>query len=67
MKLGPATNLDKRNKTTSKMFDVMSENCDVIVNFPIYGQSGAIRKPDTGRIVCKTYVLINSNLLFYKN
>ena len=45
----------------------MLENCDVIVIFPIYGQFGAIRKPDSGRIVCKTYVFINSNLLFYKN
>ena len=68
MKLGPVTKLDKRNKTTSKKFDddVMSENCDVIVIFPIYGQFGAIRKPDSGRIVCKTYIFINSNLLSYK-
>ena len=47
--------------------DVMSEHCDVIVIFPIYGQFGAIRKPDSGRIVCKTYIFINSNLLSYKN
>ena len=69
MKLGPVTKIDKRNKTTSKKFDddVMSENCDVIVIFPIYGQFGAIRKPDSGRIVCKTYIFINSNLLSYKN
>ena len=69
MKLGPVTKLDKRNKITSKKFDddVMSENCDVIVIFPIYGQFGAIRKPDSGRIVCKTYIFINSNLLSYKN
>ena len=44
----------------------MSKNCDVIAIFLIYGQSGATRKPDSGRIVCKTYVFINSNLLFYK-
>ena len=69
MKLGPITKLDKRNKTTSNKFDddVMSEYCDVIVIFPIYGQFGAIRKPDSGRIVCKTYIFINSNLLSYKN
>ena len=69
MKLGPVTKLDKRNKTTSKKIDddVMSENCDVIAIFPIYGQFGAIWKPDSGRIVCKTYVFINSNLLSYKN
>ena len=69
MKLGPVTKLDKRNKTTSKKFDddVMSENCDVIAIFPIYGQFGAIWKPDSGRIVCKTYIFINNNLLSYKN
>ena len=69
MKLGPVTKIDKRNKTTTKKFDdgVTWENCDVIVIFPIYGQFGAIRKPDSGRIVCKTYVFITSNLLSYKN
>ena len=47
MKLGPVTKLDKRNKTTSKKFDVdvMSENCDVIVIFRIFGQFGAVRRP----------------------
>ena len=45
----------------------MSENCDVIVIFPIYGQFGAFWKPDSGRIAFKTYVFINSNLLSYKN
>ena len=56
MKPGPVTKLDKRNKVTSKKFDddVMSANCDVIVIFSIYGQLGAIWKPDSGRIVCKT-------------
>ena len=64
MKLGPVTKLDKRNKTTSKKFDddVMLQNCDAIVIFSIYGQFGAIQMPDSGRIVCKTYVFINSNL-----
>ena len=34
------TKLHKRNKTTSKKIadDVISENCDVILIFPIYGQ-----------------------------
>ena len=36
----------------------MSANCDVIVIFPIYGEFGAIRKPDSGRIICKTYIFI---------
>ena len=47
MKHGPVTKLYKRNKTTAKKFDgdVMSEICNLIVFFPIYGQFGAIRKP----------------------
>ena len=51
MKLGLVTKLDKRNKTTSKKINggVLSANFDVIVIFPIYGQFGAIRKPDSGR------------------
>ena len=69
MKLGTETKIDKRNKTTSKKFDddVMSENCDVIVIFPIYSQFGAIWKPDSGRIVCQTYIFINNELLSYRN
>ena len=69
MKLGPVTKLSKRNKTKSKKFDddVMSANCDIIVIFPISGQFEAIRKPDSGRMVCKTNIFINSNLLSYKN
>ena len=35
--------------------DIMSTNCDVITFFAIYGQFGAIRKPDSGRMICKTY------------
>ena len=48
MKLGPVTKLDKRKKTASKKLDddVMTLNCDAIVIFPIFGQFGAIRKPD---------------------
>ena len=45
----------------------MSGNCDIIVIFLIYGQFGAIRKADSGYIVCKTYIFINNNLLSYKN
>ena len=69
MKLGSVTKIDKKNKITSKNFDddVIPKNCDVIVIFPIYGQFGAIWKPDSGCIVCKTYIFINSNFLSYKN
>ena len=61
MKLGPLTKLDKRNKRMSKKIDddVMSANCDVIIVFPIYGQFGAIRKPDSGCMSVKlTFSLI---------
>ena len=69
MKLGQVTKFAKRNKATSKKFnnDAMSENCDVIAVFPIYYQFEAIWKPDSRRIVCKTYIFINNNLLSYKN
>ena len=69
MKLGPVTKVDKRDKSMSKKFDddVMSKNCDGIIIFPIYGQFGAIWKPDSGHMVCKTYFFFNSNLLSYKN
>ena len=69
MKLGPVTKIDKRNKTILKKIDddVMSGNCDVIVIFPICSQFWAIWKAYFGRIVCKTYVFINSYLSSYKN
>ena len=69
MKLGPLTKIDKRNKKTLKKFDydVMSKNCNVIVIFPFYSQFGAIRKPNSGHVVCKTYIFNNSNLLSCKN
>ena len=69
MKLGPVTKIGERKKTTSKNFDddVISTNCNFIVIFPIYSQFGTIWKPDSGGIVCKTYIFINGNLLSYKN
>ena len=69
MKFRPVTKLDKKSKATSKKFDddIMTTNCDVLVFFPIYGQFGAIRKPDSGSIVCKIYIFININSLSYKH
>ena len=68
MNLRPVTKFDKRNKERQTFDDdIMSKNCDVIAFFPIYGQFGTIRKPDFGRIVCKFYFFVNSNLLSYKN
>ena len=53
MKLGPVTKIDKRNKITSEKFDddVISEIYDVIVIFRIFGQFGAVRRPDSGHRV----------------
>ena len=66
MKIGPVTKLYKGNISTSKKLDddSMSANCDAIVFFPIYDQFAALRKPDSGRMVYKTYIFINSNLSF---
>ena len=68
MKLGLVTKFYKRMKTTSQKIDddVISANSDVIVIFLIYDQFGAIQKPDSGRIYCKTYIFINSDLLSCK-
>ena len=43
--------------------DVLLTNCDVIVIFSVYDQFGAIWKLDSKRLVCKTYIFINNNLL----
>ena len=69
MKLGPVTKLDKKNKKNVKKIsnNVMSENCDVIAIFRIFGQFGTIRRPDFGHRVFKSYVFSNSNLFPYKN
>ena len=69
MKPATATKFDKRNTATSKTFnnDIMSTNCYVTVIFPIYAQFGAIWKPGSEHMVCKTYIFINNNFLFYKN
>ena len=40
----------------------MSANCNDIVIFLIYSQFEAIWKPDSGRIVCKIYIFIKTDL-----
>ena len=48
MKLRPLTKITRENKKHKKIDDdVMSANCDMIIIFPICGQFGAIRKPDS--------------------
>ena len=58
-------NLTRETKQRQKKVDndVISENWDVIVIFPIYGQFGEIRKLDSKRITCKSYIFIN--ITFY--
>ena len=62
--------IEKRNAALSKKIngDAMLANCDYAVIFEIYDLLGAIRKPNSWGMVCKTYIFINnSNPLFYKN
>ena len=44
----------------------MSAKSHISVIFSIYGQFGAISKPDSGRIACESFISINNNLLSYK-
>ena len=71
MKLGPITKLDKRNLLTFKKFDddFMWVSCDVTVTFPIDDQFVAEQSGCwiQESMVCKTYIVINSNLSSYKN
>ena len=60
MKLGLITKIDKRKL---RHVGKLCSHCQ----FLIYGLFGAVWKPDSGRIICKTYIFINSNLLSYKN
>ena len=61
IKLGKMkTTISKKKKKRKRNYDVMLENCEVIVIFLIFGQFGAIQKPDSRRMVCNTYVFINS-------
>ena len=54
-------NLTREAKQRQKKItnDVLSEDCDVIVIFRIFGHFGAVRGADSGHRVCKTYVFIN--------
>ena len=63
MKFGPVTKLERNKKTFKKL---ILANYDVIVIFPIFSEFGVMQKPDSGQIVCKTYIFINNNLLSCK-
>ena len=65
-KLITETKIDKRKlrKETRQLIkmddDIILENYDVIVISSIYSKFAAIRKPDSERTACKTYIFINS-------
>ena len=69
MKLELGIKIDKKNNTTSKTFaeNVKLANYDIFVILSIYDHFGAIGKQNSKRIVCKTYIFINSNFLSYKS
>ena len=45
----------------------MSKNCDAIIIIRIFGQFGAVQRPDSGHKVCKSYFSTNNNLLLWEN
>ena len=70
MKPGPVTKLNKRNKKEDLKKidnDTMLTNRDITVIFTTYGQFTAILKPDSGRIVYKTYISLIVTLHFLKS
>ena len=56
--------IGKRNMASSSKIDneFMSTNCDIIVLLRVYGQFASILKPDSGNMVCITYIFTNCNL-----
>ena len=68
MKPEQVTKLGKTNRELSNKFkdDIMSTNCGIIDIFLFCDQFRAIRKLDSGLMVCQTYIFINGNLLSYK-
>ena len=64
MKLRPVSKLTRETWQHQKILTMKS--CRLIVTavffFQVYGQIAAIWKPDSGRIVYKTYIFINNNL-----
>ena len=61
LKLEPVIKFDKRN--AKKIGNERSVHCDVTVICPVYGQFGAIRKSDSGRMTYNSHTFINSNFL----
>ena len=67
MKLAPVTNLDKRNKATSKRLTITSF-LQIVTSLSFFQFMANLEpSPDFGRRFCKTYIFIKSNLFSYKN
>ena len=65
--LGQQLNLTRETQQRQKIDDdVISTNSDVIVIFSFYGHFAVIRKLDSKGMICKSYILISSNLLYHK-
>ena len=62
MKFGLIPETDNTNSTTLKKLydDIIQEIMTSSSFFQFSGQFGAIRKPETERRVCETYIFINS-------
>ena len=69
MKLEQQLNLTRERRQCQKKFneDFVLVDFKIIVIFAIYDQFVPTRKPESGRIVCKSYIFIDSNLLSYEN
>ena len=69
MKWNLETKLDKENTTTLKKFDddVILRNSGIIIILPLKVHFGAIRNSESGCMICKTNISINSSFLSYKN
>ena len=52
------------NTTHSNTKKITEKATSVIVIFPFYGQFGGARKPDFGRIFCKTFFSLK--VIFYR-
>ena len=69
MKWNLAAKPEKENTTAVKKFvdDVISTNSGIIIIFPLKVHFGAIRKSESGCMICKTNISISSSFLSYQN
>ena len=56
MKPAPVSMLTRETNDNDNDNDVMSENCDAIIIFSIYGQFRAIWKPDSRQLIADLHL-----------